>query len=190
LLRFCFMLRRPPRSPLFPYTTLFRSTSPNAPTPRAGGSTSTPPRAWARWSPSRSPSRELTGLCFGKPASPSARAVFGGRQGRGQQVRQVCTLPIGEVGEHGPLRVDLLRQQCVHSGTTVFGEPDVRDPAVAVAALTHDESEVGQPFETFRDGGARRQLLARDATRCHGVAAAAHRAQQVELRPVEPRFGQ
>src|SRR5690606_40695817 len=92
LLRFCFMLRRPPRSPLFPYTTLFRSTSPNAPTPRAGGSTSTPPRAWARWSPSRSPSRELTGLCFGKPASPSARAVFGGRQGRGRSEEHTSEL--------------------------------------------------------------------------------------------------
>src|ERR1039458_10594462 len=42
LLLFFLMIRRPPRSTLFPYTTLFRST----PCPR-----STPP--WARWTPRR-----------------------------------------------------------------------------------------------------------------------------------------
>src|SRR5260370_2285971 len=32
------MIRRPPRSTLFPYTTLFRSHPPTAPTPRSDGS--------------------------------------------------------------------------------------------------------------------------------------------------------
>src|SRR5438067_7650757 len=38
------MLRRPPRSTLFPYTTLFRSATPRAPTPSPSSSTP-PPRA-------------------------------------------------------------------------------------------------------------------------------------------------
>src|SRR3712207_8096930 len=47
LLFFFLMIRRPPRSTLFPYTTLFRSS-------RASSSTGTSPRRRARWRPSRS----------------------------------------------------------------------------------------------------------------------------------------
>src|SRR5258708_8120138 len=37
------MIRRPPRSTLFPYTTLFRSPSPPNPTPVAAPAAATPP---------------------------------------------------------------------------------------------------------------------------------------------------
>src|SRR3712207_7749938 len=39
------MIRRPPRSTLFPYTTLFRSTGPTAPLPRCAPATATASRA-------------------------------------------------------------------------------------------------------------------------------------------------
>src|SRR2546429_10013266 len=45
LLFFFLMIRRPPRSTLFPYTTLFRSVARAGCTPRAPGSPSTQPPA-------------------------------------------------------------------------------------------------------------------------------------------------
>src|SRR2546422_6954394 len=46
------MIRRPPRSTLFPYTTLFRSKSRAAPTPQAARSSVTRPScATGSWSP-------------------------------------------------------------------------------------------------------------------------------------------
>src|SRR5438270_3754448 len=41
------MLRRPPKSTLFPYTTLFRSQRARAPGPRR--SAGAPPPSWPRW---------------------------------------------------------------------------------------------------------------------------------------------
>src|SRR2546422_10094739 len=48
------MIRRPPRSTLFPYTTLFRST-PSASTPARAGSGSRARAATSRWRPSATP---------------------------------------------------------------------------------------------------------------------------------------
>src|SRR3712207_8824145 len=45
------MIRRPPRSTLFPYTTLFRSTTPTAPSRSRGRSTSSSAPASPSWPP-------------------------------------------------------------------------------------------------------------------------------------------
>src|SRR5258708_27289081 len=52
------MIRRPPRSTLFPYTTLFRSRELQAPgptVPRSKGATSTPASVVKRWAREGSP---------------------------------------------------------------------------------------------------------------------------------------
>src|SRR3712207_903901 len=46
LLFFFLMIRRPPRSTLFPYTTLFRSPTPRGSTPRHGQAVQVPGRGW------------------------------------------------------------------------------------------------------------------------------------------------
>src|SRR5207244_11508524 len=58
---FFLLIRPPPRSTLFPYTTLFRSSGSGAPTPRKASSCSQQPRrcatrspAWASWPPASS----------------------------------------------------------------------------------------------------------------------------------------
>src|SRR6266480_7253024 len=48
LIFFFLMIRRPPRSTLFPYTTLFRSHSTRATSTRSRSSPRCPPRAWGR----------------------------------------------------------------------------------------------------------------------------------------------
>src|SRR2546426_7534810 len=49
------MIRRPPRSTLFPYTTLFRSPLPRTPPPQSTAARRRPPpSASCRWSPARS----------------------------------------------------------------------------------------------------------------------------------------
>src|SRR5690349_23935573 len=59
------MIRRPPRSTLFPYTTLFRSASngPSAPAGRRKSCTHRGTRSWPRWeSASTPPDRKSTRL--------------------------------------------------------------------------------------------------------------------------------
>src|SRR5215204_7242772 len=56
---FFLMIRRPPRSTLFPYTTLFRSRAPNGPSPASR--ISPPRRRRKRW-PSASRDRKSTRL--------------------------------------------------------------------------------------------------------------------------------
>src|SRR2546430_13148775 len=69
---FFLMIRRPPRSTLFPYTTLFRS-SPAAPRPRARGRA---PR-WARRTGSASaPSRDRKSTRLNSSHSQISYAVF------------------------------------------------------------------------------------------------------------------
>src|SRR5256885_8338768 len=51
------MIRRPPRSTLFPYTTLSDLTASGGPTPRARAPASAPGRGWAPPSVSGSPRR-------------------------------------------------------------------------------------------------------------------------------------
>src|SRR3712207_8664798 len=67
------MIRRPPRSTLFPYTTLFRSRSRRSPSP--------PPRPHPDH-PQRGPRLERAGEDRGGAAVPLGGAAAGGRPGR------------------------------------------------------------------------------------------------------------
>src|SRR5438045_9260248 len=57
---FFFMLRRPPRSTLFPYTTLFRSATPSAPAPKCRSHTLRTNSVNGSSAPKRSRSEEYT----------------------------------------------------------------------------------------------------------------------------------
>src|SRR3712207_9018538 len=61
---FFLMIRRPPRSTLFPYTTLFRSPKP--------GSPASPPAATTGSAPSRAPATATSGPRWSRSTSPSA----------------------------------------------------------------------------------------------------------------------
>src|SRR6266511_4180371 len=75
LLFFFLMIRRPPRSTLFPYTTLFRSL---APPPRAGA-------PWRRRHPLRGQALDARGPLWarGRVEEGGARGVRGGEPARG-----------------------------------------------------------------------------------------------------------
>src|SRR2546426_2849383 len=87
------MIRRPPRSTLFPYTTLFRSGGGLLPPPR-------PRRLPARAAAARAPERPLAGVAPGDGGHPAlrARAIRSGAVPRGE--RRVSP---------GRLRLDELR---------------------------------------------------------------------------------
>src|SRR3712207_4462300 len=68
------MIRRPPRSTLFPYTTLFRSRARAGPGPAAWRSRSAGSRRWrgGRWPPGRSRPVQATGAPAPLPSRPGA----------------------------------------------------------------------------------------------------------------------
>src|SRR5260370_5612629 len=66
------MIRRPPRSTLFPYTTLFRSTRPGTSTPRSSWPPAHSGYGAAAWS--APPASSSTAPSFPGPASPDRTA--------------------------------------------------------------------------------------------------------------------
>src|SRR3712207_7719537 len=67
---FFLMIRRPPRSTLFPYTTLFRSTCSRPACPQ---SSALPLGSWVRWSP-------MTGVVWGEDQRPMRASVLAGAE--------------------------------------------------------------------------------------------------------------
>src|SRR6266542_5186398 len=157
------MIRRPPRSTLFPYTTLFRSRPSARPSRRPAGRAC---RSRAPGRPSRAPGPA--------PATPPARARRAGRQAAssrplGAHVGRVGVLPVERLAD---LEAGVLQQRLEHPaegavlgaqvelelgarpasllGGCRAGEPGL-DPLVRLVRLER-EDEVAE-----QEGAARRE---------------------------------
>src|SRR5215471_9574151 len=104
------MIRRPPRSTLFPYTTLFRSPQPGVPS--AGGAAQNPPAGHETWwlpaRPAPAPHPPRGWAWAARPSLP--RTLATGYAGRAQRAQLILIRsPDQRKARVKPARDDLLR---------------------------------------------------------------------------------
>src|SRR3989454_7090889 len=156
------MIRRPPRSTLFPYTTLFRSPTRSARTGRAGDRPGAARRAVGRWWPRRRarPPRRLPGppapRSTGGTPRPEPRAGWaaspagGARPGEsmGRNPRSGPALAVEDDG-------DVPSRHIGPPGPEVLREPEIKPRRGAEHALVDPAIEIGTAGVIPGGGGAR-----------------------------------
>src|SRR3712207_4645644 len=162
------MIRRPPRSTLFPYTTLFRSPAASCPG-RVWSWPASPGRAGTARTPTRASSSTTTGGPPGRPAASSRRSSTGSPPPGPEAHRGTGVPAVGGGLEAGPRQGD-------HRGRAhrPIGERDVGSRPPLTGALVGCGHHVGGREAGRRVGGAPRRGRPRPADRPRRGAPALH----------------